>query len=86
MCPLTVLYPFFYNDLGQSDGDFRFVNAFDPTMNFNSADHIGRLEVFLNGTWGTVCTRGFDFYEGDIVCRELGFLYIYRFENVRALG
>lgn len=75
-----------FSHLGQNDGDFRLVNAFDPTINFNNADHIGRLEVFLNGTWGTVCKKGFDFYEGEIACRELGFRYAYRFNDVGSLG
>ena len=49
-------------------------------------DHIGRLETFLNGTWGTVCKRRFDIYEGNIACKELGFLYAYRFNDVHGLG
>ena len=35
----------------------------------------GRLEIFLNGTWGIVCADGLDLYEADIACRQLGFLY-----------
>lgn len=70
----------------QSEGDIRLYNAFDPAVNFNSADHIGRFEIFLNGTWGTVCKRGFDVYEGDIACRELGYPYAYRFSDVGSLG
>ena len=64
--------------IGQSDGDLRLVPV--------DIDHIGRLETFLNGTWGTVCKRGFDIYEGNIACKELGFLYAYRFNDVHGLG
>ncbi len=71
---------------GQNDGDLRLVNDFDPAVNFNTADHIGRLEVFLNGTWGSVCIKEFDVYEGDIACREMGFFYAYRLNDVRSLG
>lgn len=34
---------------------------------------IGRLEVFVGGIWGTVCSRDFSFREADVVCRQLGF-------------
>ena len=38
-----------------------------------STNNAGRLEVFLNGRWGTVCSLGFDSMEADIACRQLGF-------------
>ena len=33
----------------------------------------GRLE-FLDGTWGSVCTTGFDDDAGDVACRQLGYV------------
>ncbi|XP_025103066.1 deleted in malignant brain tumors 1 protein-like isoform X2 [Pomacea canaliculata] len=33
----------------------------------------GRLEIFYNGTWGTVCRRGFGQKEALVACRMLGF-------------
>ena len=38
----------------------------------NSTELKGRLEVFVNGAWSTVCNKLFDFPEATVACRQLG--------------
>jgi hypothetical protein len=55
---------------GQNSGDLRLVARNDQTLRYLTA---GRLEVYYNGQWGTVCANQFGALEAVTACNQLGF-------------
>lgn len=39
-------------------------------------EHEGRLEVYMNGAWGTICNDFFDDTDATVACRYLGYWYV----------
>lgn len=54
---------------GPNYGDLRLVQGLVVDESFSS----GRLEIYINGQWGTICDDFFDLTDATVACKQLGF-------------
>lgn len=67
---LTVLALTLFLNLvnGQDNGDVRLDSLEGSTEN------VGRVEVYYDGSWGTICDDQFNLDDAHVICRQLGFV------------
>ena len=53
----------------QRYGDLRLLQGSTADPSFTA----GRLEIYINSTWGSVCADNFDMAEANVACKQLGF-------------
>lgn len=53
----------------QNHGDTRLVQQDIRNASFTA----GRLEIYMNSTWGSICADNFDMVDADVACRQLGY-------------
>jgi deleted-in-malignant-brain-tumors protein 1 len=41
-----------------------------------SGTYEGRVEVNVNGVWGTICHNSFDMSDARVLCRMMGLSYV----------
>ena len=46
----------------------------------------GRLEIYLNGRWGTICDDGFGRDDATLACNQLGYQTYQQYGTVGLLG
>ena len=51
-----------------SNGDLRFAG-------YGSTVLWGRVEIYLNNQWGTICDSGFGIREAEVACKQMGLGY-----------
>ena len=67
--------------IGTSEGSLRLVSRYGSTGGSS-----GRLEIYHNSQWGTVCDDSFGSVDANVACRQLGYTRASRYGSVGTLG
>ena len=65
LCALLVCLSVSRSKATPSNGDLRFA-GYGATVLW------GRVEIYLDGQWGTICDSGFGIREAEVACRQMG--------------
>jgi len=66
--------------IAQANGDLRLNNDISKSSNG------GRLEIYLQSEWGTICDDNIGFVEATVACRQLGFYEALNYGSAGRLG
>lgn len=70
---------------GQITGDLRLFSKVGlSSSNYNISE--GRLDIYRNHQWGTVCSSFFGRLEAEVACRQLGFIRSQSYGTVVEFG
>ena len=71
------------SDTAQSRGELRLVRGSTTSYNYTS----GRLEIYMNGRWGTICNdANFGRTEATVACQQLGWSGVSSYGYSSSLG
>ena len=60
------------------------INPFNGMIRLQGGNYSnqGRVEVYCNGQWGTICNDGFGSTDAQTICKQLGYNYYYRYDHL----
>ena len=69
-----------------AEGAVRLISSSYSSLNTSPGGSAGRLEIYYNRVWGTICNTGFSQTDANVVCQQLGYSKAYRYGSVANLG
>ena len=74
---------YIYNDITQN---YYYTGFETVRLVGGNQPHEGRVEVFYNGSWGSVCDDFWEKHDADVVCKQLGYSKALAVEGLAFFG